>query len=99
MATTSVVTFRDGFVASVTVLKRLWAIEALGCSFALKDDGGFRVVPWDKLTPADDAFLRAHRDEARRLVAHQADNSHLFTDQSQAQPGRLPDDAPQRRTA
>ena len=99
MATTSLVTFRDGFVASVTVLQRLWAIEALGCSFALKDDGGFHVVHWDKLMPADDAFLRAHRDEVRRLIAYQADESHLFTDQSQAQRGYLPDDATQRRTA
>ena len=86
-------------MASVTVLKRLWAIEALGCSFALKDDGGFRVVPWDKLTPADDVFLRAHRDEARRILRYQADDSHLFTDQSQAPRGYLPDNAPQRRLA
>ncbi len=99
LATTSLVTFRDGFVASVTVLQRLWAIEALGCSFALKDDGGFHVVHWDKLMPADDAFLRAHRDEVRRLIAYQADDSHLFADQSRAQQGRLPDDATQRRTA
>ena len=99
LATTSLVTFRDGVVASTSVLRRLWAIEARGCSFVLKDDGGFHVVHWDKLTPADDAFLRANRGEVRRLLAYQADDSHLCTDQSQAQPERLPDDAPQRRSA
>ena len=99
MATTSLVTFRHGVVANTAVLRRLWAIEALGCSFVLKDNGGFRVVHWDKLTPADDAFLRAHRDDVRRLIAYQADDSHLFTDQSQAQPVSLPDDAALRRTA
>ena len=93
------VTFRGDFVADLALVKRLWDIEARGCSFHRKDDGGFRVVPKGQLTPDEVDFFRARRDEARRVLAYQADDGHLFTDQSQAQPGRLPDDAPQRRTA
>ena len=93
------VTFKGGFVASLEVVQRLLAIEARGARFVSLAGGRFKVDPPSVLTPEDVAFLAAHRDEARRVLAYQADDAHLFTDQSQAQPGRLPDDAPQRRTA
>ena len=75
-----VVTFRGGFVADWTVVARLLALEARGCSFRLEDGGRFRVQPSDKLTPDDIAFLRQHRDEARAISAYVADDAHLFTD-------------------
>ncbi len=93
------VTFRGGFVASLEVVERLLAIEARGARFVPLAGGRFKVDPPSVLTPEDTTFLAAHRDEARRVLAYQADDAHLFTDQSQAQPGRRPDDAPQRRTA
>ena len=74
------VTYRGGFVANWTVVSRLLDLEARGGTFELLDDGRFRVVPPSLLTPDDLAFLRANRDEARRVVAYQADDSHLFTD-------------------
>ncbi len=93
------VTFRGGFVASLVVVERLLAIEARGARFVPLVGGGFQVEPPSALTPDDARFLKAHRDEARQVLAYQADDAHLFTDQSQAQRGCLPDDAPQRRTA
>ena len=93
------VIFRGGFVADLALVKRLWDIEARGCSFHRKDDGGFRVVPSGQLTPDEVDFFRARRDEARRVLAYQADDGHLFTDKSQAQRHRLPDAATQRRSA
>jgi hypothetical protein len=71
------VTFRDGTTASLAVLERLWAIEARGGTFVPTNDGGFRVEPSGRMTPSEQAFLRTHRDEARRLVRYQADDSHL----------------------
>ena len=93
------VTFRGGFVASLVVVERLLAIEARGARFVSLAGGRFQVSPPSVLTPEDTTFLKVHQDEARRVLSYQADDSHLFTDQSRAQPGRLPDDAPQRRTA
>jgi hypothetical protein len=60
-------------------VRRLLEIEARGCSFRLEDGGRFRVVPPERLTPEDVAFLRARRDEARQVIAHQAEDSHLLT--------------------
>ena len=93
------VTFRDGFVASLGVVERLIAIEARGAKFVPLADGRVQVDPPSVLTPEDTTFLGAHRHEARRVLAYQADDAHLWDDKSQAQPGRVPDDAPQRRTA
>ncbi len=93
------VTFRGGFTASLGVVERLLASEARGAKFISQADGRFKVEPLTALTPEDATFLKAHRDEARRVLAYQADGAHLFTDQSQAQPGRVPNDGPQRRTA
>lgn len=75
----TLVTFRGGFVADWTVVRRLLDLEARGCSFQLETHGGFRVVPPDRLTSDDVAFLRARRDEARQvLAAYQANDAHLF---------------------
>lgn len=75
----ALVTFRGGFVADWAVVARLLDLEARGCSFRLEDGGRFRIVPSDRLTPDDVAFLRARRDEARQVLAYQADDAHLFT--------------------
>ena len=66
------VTFRGGFVADWAVVSRLLDIEARGCSFRLEDGGRFRVVPPDRLTADDVVFLRARRDEARRILEYDA---------------------------
>ncbi len=93
------VVFKGGFTASLEVVERLLAIEARGARFVSQVDGRFRVDPPSAMTPEDARFLKAHRDEARRVLAYQADDAHLFTDQSLAQPGRVPDDGSQRRSA
>jgi hypothetical protein len=71
------VTFRDGTVASLPVLQCLWDIEARGGTFVPVENGGFLVRPQDLLTYTERMFLLAHRDEARRLIRYQADDSHL----------------------
>jgi hypothetical protein len=58
-------------------LERLWAIEGRGATFVLTDDGGFLVTPRGIVTDSEHVFLLEHRDEARRLVRFQADDSHL----------------------
>ena len=73
----ALVTFRGGFVADWNVVSRLLMIEARGGCFELTSDGGFRVTPASVLTPEDIDFLRRHRDEARRILQYQADDSHL----------------------
>jgi len=74
----TLVTFRGGFVADGCVVRVLLDLEARGCTFRLEDDGRFRVLPPDRLTVEDVAFLRAHRDEARRVLAYRANDLHLF---------------------
>ena len=81
------------------VVERLLTVEARGARFVPLAGGRFKVEPPSALTPEDTTFLKGHRDEARRVLNYQADDSHLFTDQSQAQRGYLPDDATQRSTA
>ena len=83
----TLVTFRGGFVADRAIVRRLWDLQARGCSFQLEGGGQFRVVPPDRLTADDVAFLRQRRDEARQVIAYVADDSHLFTDQSLAREG------------
>jgi hypothetical protein len=73
------VTFRNGFVADWHVVNRLLGIEARGARFELLAHGKFRVVPYDTLTLEDVAFLRARRDEARKVLEYQADVSRLRT--------------------
>ena len=94
-----VVHFKGGFVASLVVVERLLAIEARGARFVPLVGGRFKVEPPSALTPEDATFLKAHRDEARRVLAYTADDSHLWDDKGQTQPARLPGDEPQRRTA
>ncbi len=89
------VTFKGGFIASLELVERLLAIEARGARF-VPVGGRFKVDPLSTLTPEDTTFLKAHRDEARRVLAYQADDSHLFVDRSRAQPARLPDNEPQK---
>ena len=71
------ITFRDGTVASLAVLERLWAIEARGGIFVLTDNGGYDIEPEGILTVNERVFLLENQDEARRLVRYQADDSHL----------------------
>ena len=73
------VVFRGGFSADWEVVRRLLDLEARGATFR-RETSGFRVVPADVLTQDDVAFLRAHREEARRVLDYQADDTHLFTD-------------------
>mgnify|MGYP003644845008 CR=1 FL=1 len=77
MAPSKTVVFRDGTVASLAVLERLWAIEARGGIFVLTDNGGYDIEPEGILTHNERLFLLEHRDEARWLVRYQADDSHL----------------------
>jgi hypothetical protein len=74
------VTFRGGFVADWAIVRRLLDLEARGARFELVDGGRFRVLPLSVLTADDSAFLRANRNEARRVLEHQANDSHLFSD-------------------
>ena len=67
----TLVTFRDGFSADWTIVCRLLDLEARGARFELVHGGRFRVVPLSVLTADDVAFLRAHRDEARRVLEYQ----------------------------
>jgi hypothetical protein len=85
---TVLVTFRGGFVADLSVVCRLLDLEARGARFELRPNGGFRVLPAAVVTSDDMQFLSVHRDEARRVLEYQADDSHLFRDDQNAQ---LPD--------
>jgi hypothetical protein len=71
--TPTLVVFRGGFTANWAVVTKLLDLEARGAAFVLKPDGGFRVVPATVLTADDVAFLRANRDEARRILDYDAD--------------------------
>lgn len=66
----ALVTFRGGFVAEWAIVQRLLDLEVRGCRFSLVSNGRFRVVPPDRLTADDTAFLRAHRTEARRVIEY-----------------------------
>ena len=74
----ALVTFRGGLIADWTVVQRLLEIQLRDCSFRLQEGGRFRVLPPDRLTPDDVAFLRARRNGARQVLGYQADDSHLF---------------------
>ena len=74
------VTFRGGFVADWGVVSRLLDLEARGAKFELLPDGRIRVSPPELLDAETRVYLRARRDEARRVLEYQADDSHLFSD-------------------
>jgi len=76
----ALVTFRGGFVADWEVVRRLLELEARGARLELLIDGRIRVSPPEALDIESRDFLRAHRDEARRVLEYQADDSHLFSD-------------------
>jgi hypothetical protein len=78
--TPTLITFRGGVTANRLVWTKLLDIEARGCTFELLGDGRICVRPPGRLKPDEIIFLRQHRDEARRVIAYQADDSHLFTD-------------------
>lgn len=86
----TLVTFQGGFVANLAVVQRLIDLEARGARYVLLAGGRFRVVPASVLTPDDTAFLRQHRDEARRVLEYQADDRHLWDDKTRAHPGHVP---------
>ena len=86
----SLVVFRGGFSARSDVVERLLDIESRGGRFVPQPDGRFRVEPASLLTSADRAFIRQHRDEARRVLEYQADDSHLWDDRCRAQSGHVP---------
>ena len=81
MATSSeratVVTLRGGITVSWAVVLKLIEIEGRGCTFELRPDGGICVRPSGRITPSEIEFLRGNRDEARRILAYQADDSNL----------------------
>ena len=66
----ALVTFRGGFVAHWEIVQRLLDLESHDCTFSLVSHGRFRVAPPDRLTADDSAFLRAHRNEARRVIEY-----------------------------
>jgi len=70
MASSELVTFRDGFVVDWLLVSRLLEIEGRGCAFRLEAGGRFRVLPPERLTADDVAFLRERRDEARRVIEY-----------------------------
>ncbi len=78
--THALVTFRGGFVADWAVVHRLLELEARGARFLLLAGGRFRVEPPALLDEESREFLRAHRDEARRVLEYQASDEHLFSD-------------------
>ena len=71
------VPLRGGVSVDLDVLRRLLDLEAKGGRFQLLPAGQFRVVPATLLTADDVTFLRAHRDEARRIISYEADDSHI----------------------
>lgn len=77
---TAVVTLRGGVTVNLAVLLKLLEIEARGCRFEVLPDQRICVRPPGQLTVAEIEFLKEHRDEARRIVEYQADDSHLRTD-------------------
>ena len=73
----TLVTFRGGFAADWTLVAKLLAIEARGCTFELLPDGRICVRPSGQLSLDEIDFLRLHRSEARRVLLYQAADSHL----------------------
>jgi hypothetical protein len=71
--TPTIVTLRGGLAVSWSVVAKLIDLEFRGAKFELLDDGHFKVVPSSVLTADDTAFLKAHRDEARRVIEYDVD--------------------------
>jgi hypothetical protein len=69
------VTFSGGFTADLAVVSRLLDLEARGASFAVLPDGRIRVSPPGLMTADERDFLRANREEARRVLSYRADDA------------------------
>jgi hypothetical protein len=67
----TLVTLDGGLTVNWAVVQRLLDLESRGATFELKPDGGFRVLPSTVLNADDTAFLKAHRDEARRVLEYE----------------------------
>lgn len=64
------VPFKGGFSGSRRVWLTLLELEALGARFELVEPDRFRVIPPSVLSPDTTQFLRAHRADARAIVAY-----------------------------
>lgn len=62
-----VVTLRVGLTVPLTTLRVLWDLEERGFSVVVVD-GSLRMSPRSRITAADDAAIRRHRDELLALV-------------------------------
>lgn len=67
--TDETVVLSGGLAVARGALQLLWDLEAR--AFLIELDGdGFYVSPCSRLTPADDAGLRRHRDDILALVRY-----------------------------
>jgi hypothetical protein len=64
------VVLRGGLSVSLPALQLLWALEDRRLTIRLDDDGGLLVGPRTRLTNADRAAIRQHRDELVALVRY-----------------------------
>ena len=80
------VIFRDGTTGNPAVLKALWEIENMQekVTFVRTElPPGYRIevagrpAPEDFLSFAQRVFLLQHREEVKKLLAYEADDSHL----------------------
>ena len=68
-ATDALIPFAGGFVARASTA--VWFIEtSWRLTFTVSPDGRLQVGPRSAVTPADDAFIRAHRDELLACVTY-----------------------------
>lgn len=66
------VVLRDGWSVTIAALQLLWSLEDRAFTISADDDGLY-VKPHSRLTDADDAAIRAHRDDLIKLVRHCGD--------------------------
>ena len=63
------VTLKSGLSVSIETLRLAWDLEARGLDLSLSNDGGLIVRPKSRITTADDAAIRARRNELITLVS------------------------------
>lgn len=69
MITDTLIPFKGGFVARASVA--MWMLDASWrLTFTVAPDGRLQVGPRQAVTPDDDRFIRAHRDELLACVAY-----------------------------
>ena len=66
----ALVTLNGGMTVRWAVVAKPLDLEARGATFELVEGGGFAVAPRSVLTDDDRAFLRVHRDDARRCLEY-----------------------------